>query len=113
MNVRAVLAGLVAGLVFGAGVTSLVWALAVGGGNEDVAAVCGVVERTELPDEKTPIEELRRWGVSEVMASVAKADPEYQPLADALERALRAMQTFDRDEMREAVDLAKELCDAA
>jgi hypothetical protein len=110
MNVRAVLAGLVAGLVFGAGITSLVWALTGGGGNDDVAAVCGVVGRTPVPEDDTPVEDLQRWSIADVMPSVAKEHPEYRPLADALEKAVRAMQVGDRAEMRASVDRAKELC---
>ena len=56
------------------------------------------------------MEDLRRLGVGEVMPSVAKANPEYQPLADALEEAVRSMQRFDLDRMRAAIDRAKGLC---
>ncbi len=111
MSARAILVGLVIGLVFGAAIASVVWAITgSASGNDDVAAVCGVVERTPLPDENTSTEDLRRWAVADVMPSVAKADPQYRPLAEALEKALRAMQTFDKDELRSAVDRAKELC---
>jgi hypothetical protein len=110
MKMRALVVGLAIGLVFGAGITSLVWALTGDGESDDVAAVCGIVERTPLPDENTPVEELRRWGIGEVMPSVAKANPEWQPLADALEEAVRRMQQFDFDGMREAVDRAKGYC---
>jgi len=48
MNVRAIVTGLVIGLVFGAGIASLVWALVTdSGSNDDVAAVCGVVDRAK------------------------------------------------------------------
>ncbi len=112
MNMRAVIIGLVIGLVFGAGIASLVWALASDsdGGSDDVSAVCGVVERTRVPDEDTPIEELRRWSVGEVMPSVVKENPEYRPLADALQEAVRSMQQFDFDAMRAAIDRAKGFC---
>jgi hypothetical protein len=53
---------------------------------------------------------MRRWGVGEVMPSVAKANPEYKPLADAMEKAVHAMQSLDFDAMKEAVDEAKSLC---
>jgi hypothetical protein len=112
MNIRAVVIGLVIGLVFGAGITSLVWALTTDadGGNDDVTAVCGVVERTPVPNEDTPIEELRRWGIGEVMPSVAQANPEYRPLADAMAKVVRSMQQLDLDGMRAEIDRAKELC---
>lgn len=111
MNVRPLVLGLVIGLVFGAGIASAVWALTSdSGGNDDVAAVCGVVERTPVPDKDTSFEDMRRWGVGEVMPSVAKANPEYKPLADALEKAVRAMQSMDFDAMKDAVDQAKSLC---
>ena len=111
MNVRPLVLGLVIGLVFGAGIASAVWVLiSDSGGNDDVAAVCGVVERTPLPTQDTPIEDLRRWGIGEVMPSVAKANPEYQPLADAMEKAVRSMQQLDFDAMKDAVDQAKSLC---
>jgi hypothetical protein len=110
MNVRPLVIGLVIGLVFGAGIASLVWVLTTDSGNDDVAAVCGVVERTPVPNQDTPIEELRRWGVGEVMPSVAKANPEYKPLADAMEKAVHAMQSLDFDAMKDAVDQAKSLC---
>lgn len=112
MNVRPLVLGLVIGLVFGGAIASTIWVLVGdgGGGNDDVAAVCGVVERTPLPTQDTPIEELRRWGVGEVMPSVAKANPEYKPLADAMEKAVHAMQSLDFDAMKEAVDQAKSLC---
>ncbi len=111
MNVRAVVIGLVIGLVFGAGITSLVWALVTdSGGNDDVAAVCGVVERTPVPTEDTPIEELRRWGVGEVMPSVAKENPEFQQLADTVEEVVQSMRQMDFDQMRDAIDRAKGLC---
>ncbi|MFC4854743.1 hypothetical protein [Actinophytocola glycyrrhizae] len=112
MNARAVVIGLAIGVVFGAGIASLVWSLTGGGdgGDSDVAAVCGVVERTPVPDENTSLEDLRRWAVGEVMPSVAKADPEYQPLADALSDAVRSMRQFDFEKMRAAVDRAKGLC---
>lgn len=110
MNVRAVVIGLVIGLVFGAGVSSLVWALATESGNDDVAAVCGVVERTPVPDENTPVEQLRRWGVGEVMPSVAKEHPEYRELADTVQDIVRSMQQMNFDRMRDAVNRAKGLC---
>jgi hypothetical protein len=110
MNVRPLVIGLVIGLVFGAGIASLVWVLTTDSGNDDVAAVCGVVERTPIPDQDTSIEDLRRWGVGEVMPSVAKANPEYKPLADAMEKAVHAMQSLDFDAMKDAVDQAKSLC---
>jgi len=111
MSVRAVVIGLVIGLVFGAGIASLTWVLVTDtGGNDDVAAVCGVVERTPVPDEDTPIEDIRRWSIGEVMPSVAKENPSYQPLADALQKAVQAMQRFDFDGMRAAVDQAKGFC---
>ena len=111
MNVRPLVLGLVIGLVFGAGIASLVWVLAGdSGGNDDVAAVCGVVERTPVPNQDTPIEELRRWGIGEVMPSVAKADPEYKPLADALEKAAQSLRNLDFDAMTEAANQAKSLC---
>ncbi len=99
MNVRPLVLGLVIGLVFGAGIASAVWALTGDSGNDDVAAVCGVVERTPVPDKDTSFEDMRRWGIGEVMPSVAKANPEYKPLADALEKAVRAMQSMDFDAM--------------
>ncbi len=115
LNARAVLVGLLVGLVLGGGIASVIWALTTdddtgGGTDADVAAVCGVIQRTPMPDEDTSIEDRRRWAVAEVMPSVAKADPEYQPLADALEKAVRAMQQFQPDEMRAAIDDAKRLC---
>ena len=111
MNVRPLVLGLVIGLVFGAGIASVVWVLTGdSGGNDDVAAVCGVVERTPVPDQDTSFEDLRRWGVGEVMPSVAKEHPEYKPLADTLEKAVHAMQSMDFDAMKEAVDQAKSLC---
>lgn len=112
MNIRAVVIGLVVGLVFGAGIASLVWALTtdVDGGNDDVTAVCGVVERTPVPNEDTPMEELRRWGIGEVMPSVAKTNPAYRQLADALQEVVESMQQLDFDGMRAAIDRSKQLC---
>lgn len=114
MNVRAIVIGVVIGLVFGAGIASLAWTLVTdSGGNEDVAAVCGVVERTALPDENASGEDLQRWGISSVMPSVAKDNPEYQPLADALEKAVRTMQQGDFDGARKEIDKVKSLCSDA
>lgn len=111
MNVRPLVLGLVIGLVFGAGIASVVWVLTGDrGGNDDVAAVCGVVERTPVPNQDTPIEELRRWSVSEVMPSVAKEYPEYQPLADALDKVAMSLRQLDTDSLQDAVDEAKSLC---
>ncbi|MDQ3786257.1 MAG: hypothetical protein M3422_03320 [Actinomycetota bacterium] len=110
MNVRAVVIGLVIGLVFGAGVTSLVWALVTDTGNDDVAAVCGIIERTPTPTEDTSMDELRRWAVSEVMPSVAKEHPEYRPLADALDKVAMSLRQLDSDSLRDAVNRAKGLC---
>ena len=113
MNARALLVGTVIGLVLGAGIASLVWSLVTdedGAANADVAAVCGVVERTPVPDQDTPFEEMRRWSVGEVLPSVAKANPEYQPLADAMQKTVRSMQSMDFDEMRSSIDEVKRLC---
>jgi hypothetical protein len=113
LNARALLVGAVIGLVFGGGIASLVWILITdenGAANADVAAVCGVVERTPVPDQDTPIEDLRRWGVGEVLPSIAKANPEFQPLAEAMQKTVRSMQTMDFDEMRSSVDEVKRLC---
>ena len=112
---RAALAGLAAGLVLGAGVVGLIWATsgldAADGARADAAAVCGVGERTPLPTNDTPIEDLRRWGVAEVGPSLAKQDPSLRPLADALEQAYRAMTVFDMKKMSDAVTRAKQICE--
>jgi len=106
------LVGLLAGLVLGAGGLGLVWALSGSDGIEaDAEAVCGIVDRSVIPTEDTPPDEFRRWGVSEVAVSMAERDAKYQPLADELDKALRAMQTFDFDEMGKAANRAKEICD--
>lgn len=103
--------GLLAGLVLGAGVLALAWAVSASDGvDADAEAVCGIIERTEIPTEDTSEEELRRWGVTEVAPSLVARDPEYRTLAEALERAARAVRNFDRDEIEEATTRARELC---
>lgn len=105
------LVGLVIGLVIGAGVVGLVWAMSGSDGAEaDAEAVCGIVERTPRITEDTPTEELRRLGVAEVMPSITEQDDRYQPLADTLDRALRALRQFDLDELDESVNRATQLC---
>lgn len=44
------------------------------------------------------------------MPSIAAAVPAQQPLADALEQALRAVRNFDFDAMRQSIDDAKAHC---
>ncbi|OLF10410.1 hypothetical protein [Actinophytocola xanthii] len=103
--------GLLAGVVLGAGSLGLAWAVAADEGTDaDAEAVCGIIERTEIPGEDTPVEELRRWGVTEVAPSLAAREPEYRELADALEQAARAVRNFDRDEIERAATRVKELC---
>ena len=73
--------------------------------------MCGIVEQSALPDEDTPIEEIRRWSAAnEMMPSIAKGDPRYQPLADTLDKALRQWQRLDLPAMREEIDHARALC---
>lgn len=113
------LVGLVIGLVIGAGALGLAWTLSgsdsAGETSADPAAdaeaVCGIVARTPTITEDTPVDELRRWGVGEVGPSLADQDPTYEPLNEALQRAMRAMQRFDVNELREATDQVKQLCD--
>ena len=103
--------GLVLGVLVGAGILGLVWALSGSSGAEaDAEAVCGVVARTEIPGRDTPLEDLRRWGVAEVGPSMAEQNSAYKPLADALEKALNAMHQFDTDEMTDSVRRVRELC---
>lgn len=111
MSARAVVVGLVIGVVLGGAIASLVWALvADSGGNDDVVAVCGIVERTPVPTEDTSTEDLRRWAVAEVLPSVVADNAKYKPLADTLEKAMRYMQQFQLDKMADAIDEAKRLC---
>ncbi len=108
--------GLVAGLVLGAGALGLAWALSGPGGGSggdphaDAVAVCGIVERTKTPDLDTPLEDLRRWGVSELGPSMAKQDPDLKPLADALERTYNAIRRLDTKEIDASVDKVRQLC---
>jgi hypothetical protein len=77
----------------------------------DAEAVCGIIERTPPYTEDASVEELRRWGVTEVGPSLAAQDAKYKPLADALTEALEAIQQFDREGMDRSVDRVKELCE--
>lgn len=106
------LVGLVIGLVIGAGALGLAWALSGSDGAQaDAEAVCGVVSRTPEITEDSPVEDFRRWGVAEVGPSLAEQDSRYEPLNEALERAMRAMQEFDTEELRASTDRVRQLCD--
>jgi hypothetical protein len=103
--------GLVLGVLVGAGILGLFWALSgSSGAKADAEAVCGVVSRTELPGKDTPLEHLRRWGVAEVGPSMAEQNSAYKPLADALEKAVHAMRQFDTEEMTDSVQRVRDLC---
>ena len=112
--------GLVIGLVVGAGALGLAWMLSGSGGSDpdaeaDAKAVCGVIERTRVPEnakamEDIPLEEFRRWAVTEVGPSIAKRDPELKPLADAMRDIYPAIQRFDLEKANDAIDRVKEIC---
>jgi hypothetical protein len=107
----------VIGLVVGAGAVGLTWLLSTpSDADADAAAVCGVLDRTPVPtDEKSmesiSEEDFRRWAIAEVGPSMAKRDPDLEPLADALGKILPAIQRFEIDEARKSIDRAAELCD--
>jgi hypothetical protein len=107
----------VIGLVVGAGAVGLTWLLSTPSDAEaDAVAVCGVLDRTPVPtDEKSmesiSEEDFRRWAISEVGPSMAKRDPDLEPLADALGKILPSIQRFDIDEAKKAIARATELCD--
>jgi hypothetical protein len=104
--------GLVGGIVAGAAAVGLTWMLSGSDGVEaDAEAVCGIIERTPAFTTDVASEDLRRLAVADVGPSLAKQDPEYRPLADALTRMLDSMQQFDEEEMKRSSDQVKELCD--
>lgn len=112
-----VIAGLVVGLVVGAGGLGLVWALSSGGSGTDLGAdydaVCQLVTRTEPLTEKFELGDMRRLaGVGELAAALAEADPAHKPLASALEESLRAAQIFDLDQSGTSLRRAQDICRA-
>jgi hypothetical protein len=113
------LTGLVIGLVFGAAAVGVTWAISASTGSDgtaaDAEAVCGVIERTRAPKdakdmENISLEDVRRWGVTEVGPSLAKQDPSLKPLADAMEKVLPSIQRFDVEKAKDAIDEVKGLC---
>jgi hypothetical protein len=117
------LVGLVLGLVFGAAAMGVAWAITASSGSDDgtadpkadAEAVCGVVERSRVPKDakdmkNLTLEDIRRWGVAEVGPSLAKQDPGLKPLADALEKVLPAIQRFDIEQAKDAIDQVKGHC---
>jgi hypothetical protein len=114
LPVRLLVIAAVVGLVVGAGVVGLVWLLTgtSSGRDADIAAVCEIVERTPDPTDPDSItlEYVQRWTVSDLAASVAKDKPEYQPLADSLNRVVQYMQLLALDETRTAVRETREIC---
>jgi hypothetical protein len=111
-RIKPLILGLVVGLVIGAGVLGLVWTVSVpDGAKADAEAVCGILERTDLPDKDVPMEELRRWSAADVGPSLAKEDPDLKALGDALEKVYVSIRTLDRAEMESATAEVKEQCD--
>jgi hypothetical protein len=111
------IAALVVGLVFGAGGLGLVWALSSGGSGSDTTAdyvaVCGLIARTEPLTKDFELGDMRRLGgVSELAAALAEADSTHKPLADALEKSIRAAQSFDLDQSRTSLRRAQDICRA-
>jgi len=110
--------GLVIGLVVGAGVVGVVWTLNTpsdSNAKADAEAVCGVIARTPAPSSAEAMkdmapEDYRRWGVAEVGPSLAKAEAELKPLAEAMQDILPAVQRFDFEQAKTAVDRVKQLC---
>jgi hypothetical protein len=109
--------GLIVGLLVGAGIVGLTWALtgdSSEGAAADAAAVCGIIERTPDPPAELrdiTMEYLQRWSVSDVASSIAEADSRYRPLAEALEEVLTTMRTLEPDKMGEAIGKARSACD--
>lgn len=104
--------GLIGGIVAGAAVVGLTWALSGSDGvDADAEAVCGIIERTPAYTEDASEEDMRRWGVTEVGPSLAAQDAKYQPLADALSEALERVRQFDLEGMEDTVARVNELCD--
>jgi hypothetical protein len=48
--------------------------------------------------------------VAEVGPSLAKQDPELKPLAEAMEKVLPAIQRFDIEQAKDAIDQVKGHC---
>jgi hypothetical protein len=108
---------MVIGLVVGVGAATLVWTLGSGPSSgspaADAAAVCAIVDGTpDVPANPEDItnEYMQRWSVSEVAASVAKADDKYKPLADALNDVAKSIRYLDLKKMRTAIQQARTAC---
>lgn len=109
----AVVAGLVVGLVVGAGGLGLVWALGSGGSGTDYDAVCGLVVRTEpLPKEFELGDMQRLGGVAQLAAALAESDSTHKPLAEALDKSIRAAQMYDLDQSSTSLRRAQAICGA-
>jgi hypothetical protein len=114
--------GLVLGLLFGGAAVGVAWAITASSGSgadpdprADAEAVCGVIERTKVPQnagsmKDLSLEDIRRWGVAEVGPSLAEQDPELKPLAEAMEKVLPAIQRFDVEQAKAAIDRVKQRC---
>lgn len=107
-------AGLLIGLLVGAGGLGLVWALTSGGtgsGGDDYEVVCGLVVRTEPLTEDYELGDVRRLaGVGELAAALAEEDPTRQPLADELEKSVRAVKLFEVDQAGTSLRRAQDIC---
>jgi hypothetical protein len=113
-------AGIVAGLVVGAGAVGLTWAFTGGdpaaGPTGDVATACSLVRRTGSmsKDSQVDFEQFGRWSAANaLMLNVDKSDPGSKPLADSLRRSsLIVSQTFKAEgpEFEAEVRKAREFC---
>lgn len=105
-------AGLIVGLVVGAGGLGLTWALSSDGSGTDYDAMCGLITRTEPLTKEFELGDMQRLGgVSQLAAALAEADSTHKPLAEALDESVRAAQMFDLDQSSTSLRRAQAICD--